>query len=258
MFQRGGVKLHSWNVNGLRAVLGKGFADYVAAERPDILCLQETKARPEQVGLPLELGAYRAYWNSAEKPGYSGVAVFCRETPLAVKSGLGIDEHDREGRVLTLEFAEFILVNVYTPNAQDGLRRLPYRLEWDEAFRQHLVREAACKPVVFCGDLNVAHREIDLARPRENRNNPGFSDAERESFGRLLESGFTDTYRHLHPDASGAYSWWSSRAGARQKNVGWRIDYFGVSACWHDRLESASILPHVHGSDHCPVELVLR
>lgn len=258
MFQRGGVKLHSWNVNGLRAVLGKGFADYVATERPDILCLQETKARPEQVELPLELGGYRTYWNSAEKPGYSGVAVFSREKPLDVKLGLGVEAHDREGRVLTLEYADFILVNVYTPNSQDGLRRLPYRLEWDEVFREHLVRESKRKPVVFCGDLNVAHSEIDLARPRENRMNPGFSDQERESFSRLLDAGFTDTFRHVHPDATGAYSWWSYRAGARQNNVGWRIDYFGVSSHWKDRVKSAAILPHVHGSDHCPVELVLH
>lgn len=258
MFQRGGVKLHSWNVNGLRAVLGKGFADYVATEQPDILCLQETKARPEQVALPLELAGYRTFWNSAEKPGYSGVAVFSRETPLDVQLGLGLEEHDREGRVLTLEYADFILVNVYTPNAQDGLRRLPYRMEWDEVFRQHLVKQASRKPVVFCGDLNVAHREIDLARPRENRMNPGFSDEERESFGRLLDAGFTDTFRHFHPEVSGAYSWWSYRAGARQNNVGWRIDYFGVSSSWVDRTRSARILPHVHGSDHCPVELVLH
>jgi exodeoxyribonuclease III len=251
------MKLLSWNVNGIRAVLGKGFGDFVAGENPDILCLQETKARPEQVPLPSELGAYQAFWSSAQKPGYSGVAVFTREKPLDVREGLGIDEHDTEGRVLTLEFPDFILVNVYTPNAQDELRRLPYRLAWDEAFRQHVTREAQRKPVVFCGDLNVAHQEIDLARPRENRRNPGFSDEERDSFGRLLECGFTDTFRHHHPDLTGAYSWWSYRAGARQKNVGWRIDYFGVSAPFIRRVKSAAILPHVHGSDHCPVEITL-
>jgi exodeoxyribonuclease-3 len=251
------MKLISWNVNGLRAVLGKGFGEFVSSERPDILCLQETKARPEQVPLPLELGGYHAFWNSAEKPGYSGVAVFTREKPLDVILGIGIDEHDREGRVLTLEYSDFILVNVYTPNAQDGLQRLPYRLAWDEAFRLHLEKHAARKPVVFCGDLNVAHQEIDLARPKDNRKNPGFSDEERESFGKLLGSGFTDSFRHLYPDLAEAYSWWSYRAGARQRNVGWRIDYFGVSTSFIHRLTAAEILPHVHGSDHCPVGITL-
>lgn len=247
------MKLLSWNVNGIRAVLGKGFPDFVATEKPDILCLQETKARPEQVSLPLEMAGYHDFWSSAEKPGYSGVAVFTREKPIAVQEGLGIDHHDREGRVLTLEFHEFILVNVYTPNAQDGLRRLDYRLSWDDAFRTHVTREALRKPVIFCGDLNVAHQEIDLARPRENRFNPGFSDQERSSFDKLLDAGFADTYRHLHPHRTGAYSWWSYRANARQNNVGWRIDYFGVSRPFLDRVRSADILPHVHGSDHCPV-----
>lgn len=251
------VKLISWNVNGIRAVIGKGFGDFVMAEKPDILCLQETKARPEQVQLPLEMGIYQDFWSSAEKPGYSGVAVFTREAPLSWREGLGIDAHDREGRVLTLEFADFILVNVYTPNAQDELRRLDYRLEWDAAFRHHVVREAERKPVVFCGDLNVAHQEIDLARPRENRRNPGFSDEERDSFGRLLDAGFTDTFRHHHPDRQGAYSWWSYRAGARQNNVGWRIDYFGVSDRYVKNVKTAEILPHVHGSDHCPVGITL-
>ena len=251
------MKLLSWNVNGLRAVLGKGFGEFMAAQRPDILCLQETKARPEQVQLPLELGAYHDFWNSATKPGYSGVAVFTRDKPLAVTLGMGIDEHDSEGRVLTLEYPEFMLVNVYTPNAQDELRRLPYRLAWDAAFRQHLCNLAKCKPVVFCGDLNVAHQEIDLARPRENRRNPGFSDEERASFGGLLDSGFVDTFRHFHPDLEGAYSWWSYRAGARPRNIGWRIDYFGVSSPFIQRVVSAEILPQVLGSDHCPVGIVL-
>lgn len=250
------MRLISWNVNGLRAVLGKGFADFVAAESPDILCLQETKARPEQVPLPGALDGYHAFWNSAEKPGYSGVAVFSREAPLEVGMGFGMDEHDREGRVLTLEFSEFILVNVYTPNAQDELRRLDYRLRWDEAFRAHVTACARRKPLVFCGDLNVAHREIDLARPKENRRSPGFSDEERESFGKLLDAGFTDTFRHFHPDIAGAYSWWSYRGGARGRNVGWRIDYVGVSSAHVGRIRSADILPHVHGSDHCPVGVV--
>lgn len=251
------MKLLSWNVNGIRAVMKKGFPEFVAEQQPDILCLQETKARPEQVELPLELGGYQAFWSSAEKPGYSGVAVFTREKPLDVKEGLGIKEHDREGRVLTVEYPDFILVNVYTPNAQDGLRRLDYRMSWDEAFRNHVAMEATRKPVIFCGDLNVAHQEIDLARPRENRMNPGFSDEERGSFAKLLEAGFVDTYRHHFPDREGAYSWWSYRAGARQRNVGWRIDYFGASRSIAERVSSAEILPEVHGSDHCPVGITL-
>jgi len=251
------MKLLSWNVNGIRAVIEKNFGEFVSTEKPDILCLQETKARPEQVQLPLELGGYHTYWNSADKPGYSGVAVFSREEPLEVQLGMGHDEHDREGRVLTLEFPEFILVNVYTPNAQDELKRLPYRLSWDEAFRQHVAKHALKKPVVFCGDLNVAHHEIDLARPKDNRKNPGFSDEERESFGKLLGAGFTDTFRHLYPDLSDAYSWWSYRGGARQRNVGWRIDYFGVSTSFIDRVTAAVILPKVLGSDHCPVGITL-
>lgn len=251
------MKLVSWNVNGIRAVLGKGFGDFVATERPDILCLQETKARPEQVQLPLELGGYHAFWNSAVKPGYSGTAVFTREKPLDVREGLGIEEHDLEGRVITVEFADFTLVNVYTPNAQDGLRRLPYRLAWDAAFRMHVAREAERKPVVFCGDLNVAHQEIDLARPKDNRMNPGFSDAERASFAELLAAGFSDSFRHFYPDKPDAYSWWSYRAGARARNVGWRIDYFGVSTPFLDRVADADILAHVPGSDHCPVAIRL-
>lgn len=251
------MKLLSWNVNGIRAVLNKGFGDFLRSEAPDILCLQETKARPEQVPLPSELAGYHAFWSSAEKPGYSGVAVFSRDEPIAVKEGMGIADHDREGRLLTVEFADFILVNVYTPNAQDELRRLPYRLEWDAAFREHVRRESARKPVVFCGDLNVAHQEIDLARPRENRRNPGFSDEERESFGMLLDAGFIDTFRHLYPDREAAYSWWSYRAGARQRNIGWRIDYFGVSREFIGNVKNATILPEVLGSDHCPVGVEL-
>lgn len=251
------MKLLSWNVNGLRAVIGKNFASFVATEKPDILCLQETKARREQVTLPPEMDGYHAFWNSADKPGYSGVAVFTREVPSNVIHGMGIEHHDREGRVLTLEYPDFTLVNVYTPNSQDELRRLPYRMEWDAAFRRHLVTHAERKPVIFCGDLNVAHEEIDLARPKSNRMNPGFSDEERAGFSELLGSGFTDTFRHFHPDEPGHYSWWSYRANARANNVGWRIDYFGVSERFKDRLKSAHILSHVHGSDHCPVELNL-
>jgi exodeoxyribonuclease III len=251
------MKLLSWNVNGIRAVLGKGFGNFVATEKPDILCLQEVKAREEQVPLPEELAGYHGFWNSAQKPGYSGVAVFTREQPLDVKHGFGIDEHDTEGRVITLEYPDFFLVNVYTPNAQDGLRRLSYRLVWDEVFRLYLAQLATRKPVIFCGDLNVAHQEIDIARPKENRNTAGFSDAERESFGKLLESGFADTFRHLHPDRADAYSWWSYRAGARPRNIGWRIDYFGVSSPLVSRVASADILCDVHGSDHCPVGITL-
>ena len=251
------MKLISWNVNGIRAVIAKNFGEFVTTEMPDILCLQETKARPEQVELPLEMGGYRSYWNSAEKPGYSGVAVFTREKPLEVHVGMGLDEHDSEGRVLTLEYPEFILVNVYTPNAQDELRRLPYRLSWDEAFRRHCAGHAMKKPVIFCGDLNVAHEEIDIARPKENRRSPGFSDEERASFGKLLDAGFVDTFRHLYPDKMDAYSWWSYRAGARPRNIGWRIDYFGVSTPFISRVAEAEILPHVHGSDHCPVGITL-
>ena len=251
------MKLLLWNVNGLRAVLGKGFGEFVTTEKPDILCLQETKAFREQVPLPPELADYQAYWNSAVKPGYSGVAVFTREQPMEVHVGMGHDEHDSEGRVLTLEYPDFTLVNVYTPNAQDGLRRLPYRLSWDEAFRRHVAGHATRKPVIFCGDLNVAHQVIDLARPKDNRMTPGFSDAERASFGTLLDAGFTDSFRHFHPDLAGAYSWWSYRAGARPRNVGWRIDYFGVSTPLMSRVASAEILPHVLGSDHCPVGITL-
>ena len=252
------MKLISWNVNGIRAALNKGLTDFLNTEMPDIFCLQETKARPEQVELPLEFSAYKAFWNSADKPGYSGTAIFTKETPLDCQMGLGIPEHDTEGRVITLEYHDFYLVNVYTVNAQDGLRRLAYRLEWDAAFRQHLNQLGSKKPVIFCGDLNVAHQEIDLARPASNRNSPGFSDEERASFTTLLESGFVDTFRHLYPDKTGAYSWWSYRGGARERNVGWRIDYFGMSPVLIDRLHEATILPHVMGSDHCPVAITLR
>jgi exodeoxyribonuclease III len=251
------MKLISWNVNGIRAALNKGLADFLSTEDPDILCLQETKAREEQVELPLEFGAYKAYWNSAEKAGYSGTAIFTKQAPIRVSCGFGIEEHDKEGRVITMEFEDFHLVNVYTVNAQDGLRRLDYRLEWDAAFRKHVNALALTKPVIFCGDLNVAHHEIDLARPRDNHKSAGFSDEERASFGELLSSGFIDTYRHLYPEQTGAYSWWSYRAGARERNVGWRIDYFAVSPALIERVKDASILPHVHGSDHCPVLLML-
>lgn len=253
------MTLTSWNVNGLRACLKKGLGEWLAEHQPDVLCLQETKARPQQVTLPPEFDGYRASWNPAEKPGYSGVATFSREEPLAVEFGLGIDEHDREGRMITSEFADFHLVNVYTPNAQDKLRRLPYRQTWDRAFRAHLtkLRESG-KAVIFCGDLNVAHREIDIARPDQNRHSAGFSDEERTGFSELLESGFIDTFRHLYPDQTAAYTWWSYRGGARARNVGWRLDYFGISDDAIDRVVDSSILAEIPGSDHCPVSLDFR
>lgn len=253
------MKLLSWNVNGIRAALNKGAADALLAEKPDIFCLQETKARSEQVELPLELGSYKNYWNSAEKKGYSGTAIFSKERPLDVFPDMGIDEHDSEGRVLSAEYPDFVLVNVYTPNSQDGLRRLEYRLEWDRAFRQYLkhLEKTRKKPVIFCGDLNVAHEEIDIARPKQNRKSAGFSDEERASFGETLASGFIDSFRHFSPDQTEAYSWWSFRAQARARNVGWRLDYFGVSEGFMGNVKSAHIYADIHGSDHCPVGIVL-
>ena len=249
------MKLISWNVNGLRACMGKGFPEFVAEAEPDLLCLQETKLQAGQ--LELELSGYRQYWNYAEKKGYSGTAVFSRQEPLAVTYGLGQEEHDREGRLITLEFEDFFLVTVYTPNAQEKLARIDYRLRWEEAFREQLVRLDGRKPVVICGDMNVAHQEIDLKNPGPNRGNAGFSDEDRGAFGRLLEAGFTDTFRLLHPDATGAYSWWSYRFHAREKNAGWRIDYFLVSDRLAPRVRRADILAQVQGSDHCPVLLEL-
>lgn len=251
------MKLHSWNVNGLRAVQKKGFAEYVLAHRPDVLLLQETKATPDQVELPSSLSDWRVHWNSAEKKGYSGVAIFTREEPLDVRLGIGIDEHDHEGRVLTLEFPDFFLISVYTPNARDGLRRLDYRQRWDRDFLAWVRGLEATKPVIFGGDLNVAHTEIDLARPRENRMSAGFSDEERAGFDAIVGAGYVDSFRHLHPGEPGHYSWWSFRGGARSRNVGWRIDYFCVSPRLGDRIRSAAIHADVEGSDHCPVELVL-
>ena len=249
------MKLISWNVNGLRACMGKGFPEFVEQAAPDVLCLQETKLQSGQ--LALELPGYRQYWNYAEKKGYSGTAIFSRREPLAVTYGLGLEEHDHEGRVITLEFEDFFLVTVYTPNAQEKLARIDYRLQWENAFREFLTGLDARKPVVVCGDMNVAHQEIDLKNPGPNRGNAGFSDQEREAFGQLLEAGFTDTFRLLHPDATGAYSWWSYRFHAREKNAGWRIDYFLVSRRLETRVKQADILAEVQGSDHCPVLLEL-
>ena len=250
------MRLISWNVNGLRACVGKGFLDFFHEIRADAVCLQETKMQPDQ--LTLELEGYSQYWNSAVKKGYSGTAIFTKTTPVSVKNGMEIPEHDNEGRVITCEYENFYLVTVYTPNAQSELARLDYRMTWDDAFREYLLELDAKKPVIVCGDMNVAHKEIDLKNPGPNRGSAGFTDEEREKFSKLLESGFTDTFRHLHPDLVGAYSWWSYRFKARQNNAGWRIDYFLVSDRIKDKIVTASILPEVMGSDHCPVMLEIE
>ena len=251
------MKLLSWNVNGLRAVLGKGLLDFIRSEDPDVVCLQEIKAQPEQVEVEWPAG-YVAHWNPAEKKGYSGTLTLTREKVLAVERGLGKHLEDREGRVLTTEFADFFLVNCYTPNSQRELTRLDYRhREWDPAFLRHLKALEKRKPVVFCGDLNVAHTEIDLANPKANVRNHGFTAEERAGFTALVEAGFVDTFRHLHPGEKGHYTWWSLMAGARARNVGWRIDYFGASQALAPRIREAFIRPKVTGSDHCPVGLVL-
>ena len=249
------MKLISWNVNGLRACVGKGFLEFFRIIGADAVCLQETKLQPHQI--QLETPGYRQYWNSAERKGYSGTAILTRMEPLTVSYGLGIPAHDTEGRVITCEFPAFYLVTVYTPNAQDGLRRIDYRMQWDDAFRDYLLALDRKKPVVVCGDMNVAHQEIDLKNPRSNRMNPGFSDEERAKMTQLLESGFTDTFRYLYPDKTGAYSWWSYRFNARKNNAGWRIDYFIVSDRLKDKIKSADIWSEVTGSDHCPVVLEL-
>ncbi|HIX52207.1 MAG TPA: exodeoxyribonuclease III [Candidatus Lachnoclostridium stercoripullorum] len=250
------TKLISWNVNGLRACVTKGFLDYFREADADVFCLQETKLQAGQIDLPLP--GYHQYWNYAEKKGYSGTAMFTKEEPLSVSCGIGAEEHDKEGRVITAEFPDYYVVTCYTPNSQDGLARLPYRREWNAAFLAYLKGLEEKKPVVFCGDLNVAHREIDLKNPKTNRKNAGFTDEEREDFTALLDAGFIDTFRYFYPDAEGIYSWWSYRFKAREKNAGWRIDYFCVSESLKDRLESASIHTEVYGSDHCPVEVVLK
>lgn len=250
------MKLISWNVNGLRACVTKGFLDFFGEADADIFCVQETKLQPGQI--ELDLPGYHQYWNSAEKKGYSGTAVFTKEEPLSVTCGIGIQEHDREGRVITLEFPEFYVVTVYTPNSQEGLARLSYRMEWEEAFLSYIKKLEETRPVIFCGDLNVAHREIDLKNPKTNRKNAGFTDEERGKMSALLENGFIDTYRYFYPDTTDIYSWWSYRFQARSKNAGWRIDYFIVSECLKDRLEDARIYTEVMGSDHCPVGLELN
>ena len=249
------MKFISWNVNGLRACMGKGFADAFKALDADFLCLQETKMQAGQLDLAFE--GYQSYWNYAEKKGYSGTAIFTRHNPLSVRYGLGLEEHDTEGRVITLEMPSFFLVTVYTPNSQDGLRRLDYRMQWDDAFREYLQKLDAEKPVVVCGDLNVAHQEIDLKNPKTNRRNAGFTDEERAKFTALLGAGFTDTFRFFNPTLEGAYSWWSYRFRAREKNAGWRIDYFLTSQALEPRLQQAAIHNEVMGSDHCPVEVCI-
>lgn len=250
------MKLISWNVNGLRACVQKGFFEYLNETDPDIFCIQETKLQEGQINL--ELPSYYQYWNYAEKKGYSGTAIFTKKEPLSVRYGMGIEEHDKEGRIITLEFADFFLVTVYTPNSQSELARLSYRMEWEDAFITHLKTLEKEKPVIFCGDLNVAHKEIDLKNPKTNRKNAGFTDEEREKFDVIIKKGFIDTFRYFYPDKEGIYSWWSYRFKAREKNAGWRIDYFCVSEELKDRLESASIHTEVLGSDHCPVELIIK
>ena len=249
-------KMISWNVNGLRACLGKGFLEYLKESDADIFCIQESKLQEGQV--ELELPGYHQYWNYAEKKGYSGTAMFTKKEPVSVAYGLGIEEHDHEGRVITAEFPEYYVVTCYTPNSQDGLKRLDYRMQWEDAFRAYLKALETKKPVIFCGDLNVAHQEIDLKNPKTNRKNAGFSDEERAKFTELLEAGFVDTFRYFYPDQEGIYSWWSYRFSARAKNAGWRIDYFCVSESLKDRLVDAKIHTEVMGSDHCPVELDIQ
>ena len=250
------MKFISWNVNGLRAVYQKGFMDIFNGLDADIFALQETKMQPDQ--LTLELEGYHQFFNSAEKKGYSGTAIFTKKAPLAVQNGIGIAEHDKEGRVITLDMGEYYFVTTYTPNSQEKLKRLDYRLSWEEAWKAYLNSLKAHKPVVICGDLNVAHTEIDLKNPKTNRKNPGFSDEEREAFTRLLADGYIDTWRYQHPDTIEVYSWWSYRFKAREKNTGWRIDYFLTSEDLRDKIATTTIHTDIFGSDHCPVELVLN
>ena len=250
------MKFISWNVNGLRACVGKGFAESFKQLDADFFCLQETKMQEGQLDLNFE--GYTSYWNYAEKKGYSGTAIFTRHQPISVSYGLGIEEHDHEGRVITLEMQDFYLITVYTPNSQDGLRRLDYRMTWEDDFLEYIKRLDEKKPVIVCGDLNVAHEEIDLKNPKSNRKNAGFTDEEREKMTKWLNSGFTDTFRYFYPEQKDIYSWWSYRFKAREKNAGWRIDYFIVSNRLQERLDNAKIHTEIYGSDHCPVELTLK
>ena len=250
------IKFISWNVNGIRACCDKGFREAFKQLDADFFCLQETKMQEGQLDLQFE--GYQSYWNYAEKKGYSGTAIFTRHQPLSVSYGIGVEEHDHEGRVVTLEMENFYLVTVYVPNSQDELRRLDYRMTWEDAFLAYIKQLEAKKPVVFCGDLNVAHQEIDLKNPKTNRRNAGFTDEERAKFSHLLSEGFTDTFRYFYPDRKDIYSWWSYRFKAREKNAGWRIDYFVTSESLNDKLVDAKIHTEVYGSDHCPVELVME
>lgn len=250
------MKLISWNVNGIRACLIKGFEERFQELDADIFCLQETKCQQGQV--KLELPGYYQYWNYANRKGYSGTAIFTKKEPISVFNGMGIEEHDKEGRVITLEFEDFYMVTVYTPNSQSELRRLEYRMQWEKDFLSYLLNLQEKKPVIVCGDLNVAHKDIDLKNPKTNRNNPGFTDEERACFSTMLESGFVDTFRYFYPDLEGAYSWWSYRFKAREKNAGWRIDYFLVSPVLASKLDDAKIHSGIMGSDHCPVELTIN
>ena len=250
------MKLISWNVNGIRACLTKGFEERFQELDADIFCLQETKCQQGQV--KLELPGYYQYWNYANRKGYSGTAIFTKKEPISVFNGMGIEEHDKEGRVITLEFEDFYMVTVYTPNSQSELRRLEYRMQWEKDFLSYLLNLQEKKPVIVCGDLNVAHKDIDLKNPKTNRNNPGFTDEERACFSTMLESGFVDTFRYFYPDLEGAYSWWSYRFKAREKNAGWRIDYFLVSPVLASKLDDAKIHSGIMGSDHCPVELTIN
>ena len=250
------MKLISWNVNGIRACVGKNFMEFFNEVNADIFCLQETKLQENQIDLQLD--GYHQYWNYAKKKGYSGTAIFTKKEPLSVMYGINIEEHDQEGRVITLEFEDFYMVTVYTPNSQNELKRLDYRMKWEDDFRNYLKELDDKKPVIVCGDLNVAHKEIDLKNPKTNRKNAGFTDEERNKFTELMEAGFIDTFRYFYPDKENIYSWWSYRFKAREKNAGWRIDYFCVSEKLKDSLVSASIHTEVLGSDHCPVELVIK
>ena len=247
------MKFISWNVNGIRACVNKGFEEFFRQIDADIFCIQETKCQPEQIDLEFE--GYTSYWNSAEKKGYSGTAIFTKQKPMQVQYGIGIEEHDKEGRVITLEYENFYIVNIYTPNSKRELVRLDYRQIWEDEIRKYLLNLNTKKPVIMCGDLNVAHQEIDLKNPKTNRGNAGFTDEEREKMTALLSAGFIDTYRYLYPEKEGAYSWWSYMGRAREKNVGWRIDYFIVSESIKDKIKEATIYPEVMGSDHCPVGL---
>lgn len=251
------MKLISWNVNGLRACVQKGFLDYFKSADADIFCIQETKLQEGQIQLD-ELDGYNQYWNYAEKKGYSGVAMFTKIEPISVSNGMGVEEYDTEGRLITAEFSDFYLITCYTPNSQQELKRLDFRVKWENELRKYIAELEKIKPVILCGDLNVAHQEIDLKNPKTNRKNAGFTDEEREEMTKFLNQGYIDTFRYLHPDITGEYSWWSYRFKAREKNAGWRIDYFIVSEKLKDRVDSASIHQEIFGSDHCPVELIIK